>query len=65
MDKSKLKQINKRVTFSEGCGSINPEYKNLSARVNTFAKRSWPPSIPQTPQTLAEAGFYYTGKLIR
>ena len=62
MNISKVKSI-KRVTFSDDCGPIKPEYKDLQARMNTFERRSWPPSIPVKPEKLAEAGFYYTGSL--
>ena len=62
MDTHKKIDIKKRVTFSSECGPTRPEYKELAARLRTFEKRSWPPSLPQTPQKLAEAGFYYPGK---
>ena len=62
MDTHKKIDIKKRVTFSSECGPARPEYKELAARLRTFEKRSWPPSLPQTPQKLAEAGFYYPGK---
>ena len=41
-----------------------PEYKELEARMASFERRSWPPSIPIKPRILAEAGFYYTGKIL-
>ena len=53
----------KKVRFSEDCGPTKPEYKELSRRLDTFKRRSWPPSLPQSPQKLAEAGFYYTGNI--
>ena len=62
MNISKVKSI-KKVTFSDECGPIKPEYKDLQARINTFERRSWPPSIPVKPQELADAGFYYTGNV--
>ena len=52
----------KRVRFEDECAPKNPKYKNFFQRLDTFEKRSWPPSIPQKPRRLADAGFYYTGK---
>ena len=63
MNTFKVNNIKKHVTFSDECGPNRPEYKELEARMATFERRSWPPSIPLKPHKLAEAGFYYTGKL--
>ncbi|XP_066587225.1 death-associated inhibitor of apoptosis 1-like isoform X2 [Prorops nasuta] len=41
-------------------GPVHPEYASHDARLRTF--ESWPKSMPQTKEQLAEAGFYYTGK---
>ncbi|XP_066587413.1 baculoviral IAP repeat-containing protein 8-like [Prorops nasuta] len=41
-------------------GPVHPEYTNIDARLRTFD--SWPKSMPQTKEKLAEAGLYYTGK---
>ncbi|XP_013192085.1 death-associated inhibitor of apoptosis 1 isoform X2 [Amyelois transitella] len=38
----------------------HPEYANVAARLRTF--KDWPRSMPQKPEDLAEAGFYYTGQ---
>ncbi|KAK3585619.1 hypothetical protein CHS0354_004531 [Potamilus streckersoni] len=37
----------------------HPEYAPLSSRVNSYT--SWPAHLDQTPQQMAEAGFYYAG----
>ena len=63
MNNYKVNKIRKHVTFSDECGPNRPEYKELQARMATFERRSWPPSIPLRPYKLAEAGFYYTGKM--
>ncbi|KAJ8314791.1 hypothetical protein KUTeg_006941 [Tegillarca granosa] len=36
-----------------------PKYTDLFKRISSF--RHWPPEIVQTPEGLAEAGFFYTG----
>lgn len=41
-------------------GPAYPEYASYDARLRTF--ESWPKSMPQTKESLADAGFYYTGK---
>ncbi|KAG7201967.1 hypothetical protein KM043_004667 [Ampulex compressa] len=41
-------------------GPTHPEYASYDARLRTF--ESWPKSMPQTKEQLADAGFYYTGK---
>ena len=64
MNNYKVNKIRKHVTFSDECGPNRPEYKELQARMATFERRSWPPSIPIKPSKLAEAGFYYTGKIL-
>ena len=53
----------KTVSFSDEVGPKLPQYKELEDRIATFERRSWPPSLSQDPHKLAEAGFYYTGKL--
>ena len=53
----------KRVRFQDEISPMNPKYKNLFARIDTFEKRSWPSGHVQSPHRLAEGGFYYTGKL--
>lgn len=40
-------------------GPINPKYSTIESRLRTF--ETWPNNIHQTPQQLAQAGFYYTG----
>ena len=64
MNNYKVNNIRKHVTFSDECGPNRPEYKELQARMATFERRSWPPSIPIKPHKLAEAGFYYTGRIL-
>ena len=39
----------------------SPQYKLKSVRMSSFSK--WPSDITQTPEELAEAGFFYTGKV--
>ena len=41
-------------------GPVHPEFASYDARLRTFD--SWPKSMPQTKEQLADAGFYYTGK---
>ncbi|KAK0168561.1 hypothetical protein PV327_002347 [Microctonus hyperodae] len=40
-------------------GPVHSEYASYDARLRTF--ESWPKSMPQTKEQLADAGFYYTG----
>ena len=37
-----------------------PEFKGYRERLKSF--KDWPLALPETPQNLAAAGFYYTGK---
>ncbi|KAL3881986.1 hypothetical protein ACJMK2_028368, partial [Sinanodonta woodiana] len=37
-----------------------PEHDSLPSRIATFS-HGWPPYLDQTPQQMAEAGFFYTG----
>ena len=60
----KSTKVKKSVSFSDQDGPKLPKYKELADRIATFERRSWPPSLPQDPYKLAEAGFYYTGKVI-
>ncbi|XP_026749079.1 inhibitor of apoptosis protein isoform X2 [Galleria mellonella] len=39
---------------------VHPQYATKAARLRTF--NDWPLSMPQKPEDLADAGFYYTGK---
>lgn len=41
-------------------GPVHPEYASYDARLRTF--ETWPKSMPQTKEQLADAGFYYIGK---
>lgn len=41
-------------------GPAHAEYASYDARLRTF--ESWPKSMSQTKECLADAGFYYTGK---
>ena len=38
-------------------------YRTLEARLQSFKENNWPPSMPQKPEELAEAGFYYLGEI--
>lgn len=50
------------VSFGGGTFRLkNFFYRTREARLSSFAERGWPPSMPQTPAQLAEAGFYYAG----
>ncbi|XP_012523341.1 putative inhibitor of apoptosis [Monomorium pharaonis] len=40
-------------------GPYKPEYATYKKRLQTF--RGWPKDLKQTPEMLAEAGFYYSG----
>ena len=60
MEAEEKKVRNKRVTFD--IPSI-PEYEEMANRVESFERKSWPQSVPQSPRKLAYAGFYYTGKI--
>ena len=53
-----IQQDKKRIRFEI---PMRPDYIDISSRLETFEIKSWPPQIPQAPQQLAEAGFYYTG----
>jgi hypothetical protein len=44
-------------------GPKYPQYSITCIRLSTF--QAWPSSIQQHPETMAEAGFYYTGKSIQ
>lgn len=48
--------INPTATMSD---PAHPKYVTKESRLSTF--RDWPKSAKQTPEELAEAGFYYTG----
>ncbi|KAL3881984.1 hypothetical protein ACJMK2_028366 [Sinanodonta woodiana] len=37
-----------------------PEHDSLPSRIGSFS-HGWPPYLDQTPQQMAEAGFFYTG----
>ena len=38
----------------------HPEYRTIGVRLASFS--GWPKELTQTPQNVAEAGFYYTGR---
>merc|ERR1719430_2197396 len=40
-------------------GPAHKNYVTEQARLNTYS--TWPPALPQRPQELAQAGFFYTG----
>ena len=39
-------------------------YRTYDSRLQSFVENNWPPSMPQKPEQLAEAGFYYLGKFL-
>ena len=39
----------------------NPYYSTYDTRLESFREHNWPPGMPQKPEQLAEAGFYYLG----
>ena len=41
-------------------GPVHQNYVTEQSRLKSFS--SWPPALPQQPQELAEAGFFYTGR---
>jgi hypothetical protein len=41
-------------------GPRHPKYSTVESRLRTYT--DWPPSMSQTPQQLAQAGFYHVGK---
>ena len=41
-------------------GPMHPKYSTVESRLRTFT--DWPPDMSQTPQQLAQAGFYHIGK---
>jgi hypothetical protein len=40
-------------------GPMHPKYSTVESRLRTFT--DWPPDMSQTPQQLAQAGFYHIG----
>jgi len=40
---------------------IHSEYTSLAERLSSF--KDWPYSMTQTPESLSEAGFFYSGKI--
>jgi baculoviral IAP repeat-containing protein 7/8 len=48
--------VDRKVSFTE---PVHPRYSLVHSRLATF--KNWPRSLTQTPDELAEAGFYYTG----
>ena len=46
-------------TLIKCTGNLDDEYASLQSRLKTF--ESWPPSLAQRPEDLADAGFYYRG----
>merc|ERR1719430_2004270 len=41
-------------------GPAHKNYVTEQARLSTYS--TWPPALPQKPQELADAGFFYTGR---
>lgn len=46
-------------TTQQSRGPAHPAYMTFQSRLATF--RNWPAHLKQTPQMLADSGFYYTG----
>jgi hypothetical protein len=44
-------------------GPKHPSFITYQSRLETFYANNWPRSMPQKPEALAEAGFYYEGDL--
>ncbi len=42
-------------------GPKHPRFITYQSRLETFYANNWPRSMPQKPEALAEAGFYYEG----
>ena len=41
----------------------HPKYASYEARLQSFEKYRWPARLPQKPEVLAAAGFFYEGNL--
>jgi len=41
---------------------VHSDYKALAARLASF--KNWPYTAVQTPESLSEAGFFYSGKIV-
>lgn len=51
-------------TLTDGASNcLHPDYKSYEIRLSSFS--GWPRSLHQTPVQLAEAGLYYTGKIMQ
>lgn len=46
--------------FRQYCGPKRKEYLTYEVRLKSF--KHWPEKVTQTPEELAEAGFYYCGR---
>lgn len=58
--------VNPVIDFSLDLQIYNPktpDMQNLSKRFETFT--NWPTTNTQTPKQVAEAGFYFTGKMMQ
>ena len=49
-------------TQNSRSGPKYPQYSVTCIRLQTF--QTWPTNIQQNPDTMTEAGFYYTGKIL-
>ena len=43
-------------------GPKHPSFATYQSRLETFYEKNWPRSMPQKPEALADAGFYYEGE---
>lgn len=50
-------------THDSGKGPEFPQFSKTIIRLSSF--KTWRTSIQQTPETMTEAGFYYTGTCIQ
>jgi hypothetical protein len=41
----------------------HPRFNTYQSRLQSYHDHDWPISMPQKPETLADAGFYYDGKI--
>ncbi|KAM3965044.1 inhibitor of apoptosis protein isoform 2-T2 [Aphomia sociella] len=68
MQASTASFVNSSMNGRDECGTkvlpnkptpVHLQYNTIAARLRTF--EDWPRSMPQKPEDLADAGFYYTG----
>jgi hypothetical protein len=57
---TKIRQFEKN-SFTENYGFSHPSFITNQSRLESFYANNWPRSMSQTPEALAEAGFFYKG----